>query len=225
LNPAWARKFEPAAVSGGESSGNMDLLMDMYIELGDPRYLDAVGRAVKWYRRSRIGGTEESGLWARFYEVGSNRPLYFTRTYELVYTDDDLPVHYSFQGNYGVDSRIRRYETLRDETRESLLEKRDREPSSEVLARRARSLEPAARRILADQDDKGRWVRRVTKREQVRDAQGRVGYEVDESTKLTMMYSREFCENMRRLSDYVVAARGGPSVEPPAEGRTKDQDP
>ncbi|OHB76285.1 MAG: hypothetical protein A2W31_07840, partial [Planctomycetes bacterium RBG_16_64_10] len=118
LKPAPARKFEPAAVTAGESSGNLQLLMDMYVEFGDPRYLDAVGRAIDWYRRARIGGTPEHGIWARFYELGTNRPLYFTRTYQLVYTDDDLPVHYSFQGNFGVDEQIRRYEEIRERGRE-----------------------------------------------------------------------------------------------------------
>ena len=121
LKPAWARKFEPPAVTGGESSGNMQLLMDMYIEFGDPRYLDAVGRAIDWYRRSRIGGTEDDGIWARFYELGSNKPLYFTRTYELVYAADDLPVHYSFKSNYGVDSRTQYYQQIRERGRDYYL--------------------------------------------------------------------------------------------------------
>jgi len=48
LKPAWARRFEPPSVTGGESSGNMLLLMDMYVEFGDQRYLDAVGKALEW---------------------------------------------------------------------------------------------------------------------------------------------------------------------------------
>lgn len=213
LKPAWARKFEPPAVSGGESSGNMELLLDMYLELGDERYLEAVGRAAAWYRRSRIGGTEERGIWARFYEPATNRPLYFTRTYELVYTDDDLPVHYSFQGSYGVNSRIRRYEEIREKGRDDFLTRLHAKATTAELARRARKLENKVRQIIKAQDEEGRWVKVVPQREQVRDAEGRVGYEVDESTQLHMMYSRDFIENMETLAAYIAAAQGGPAIE------------
>jgi hypothetical protein len=208
LQPAPARRFEPAAVSGGESSGNMQILMDMYIELGDPRYLNAVGRALDWYRQSRIEGTAQHGVWARFYEVSTNRPLYFTRTYQLVYTDNDLPVHYSFKGNYGVDQQMARYASIRKRGREYFLAERKKAPSPDACARRAQQHAAAAEQIIADQDDQGRWVQVVSKREQVRDAEGRVGYVVDEEAKIPMIYAREFIQNMTKLADYIRAARG-----------------
>ena len=83
-----------------------EVLRGLLREVIHERYLDAVGRAVDWYQRSQIAGAEGEGVWARFYELETNVPLYFTRTYELVYTDDDLPVHSSFKGNYGVRSRV-----------------------------------------------------------------------------------------------------------------------
>lgn len=212
LKPAWARKFEPPSVTGGESSGNMQLLMDMYIEFGDPRYLEAVEKAIAWYQRSRIGGTEDNGLWARFYEIGTNRPLYFTRTYELVYTDTDLPVHYSFQGNYGVNARIRTFKQLKERGREYYLKQRDKVTTPQEWVAGAGRMEGAVKKIIAAQDDLGRWVQVVAKREQVRDKEGRVGYEVDEQTQLHMMYSNEFCANMRQLSTYISAVSGGPAV-------------
>lgn len=208
LKPAWARRFEPPAVSGSESADNVDLLLDLYIELGDPRCLAAVGRCVDWYRRSRIGGDETKGVWARFYEVGSNRPLYFTRTYELVHHDRDLPIHYSFQGAYGVDARIRRYESIRGQDPESLRAKRDRPPTAEEQRRRVRELEPRVRRLIESQDEAGRWVRMVAPSEQVRDEKGRVSRVVDETRRLPMLYSRDFVENTRVLADYLLAARG-----------------
>ena len=214
LKPAAARKFEPVSVTGGESSGNMQLLMDMYIEFGDPRYLDAVGKAVAWYQRSRIGGTESNGVWARFYEVGTNKPLYFTRTYELVYTDDDLPVHYSFKSNYGVNGRMRHYQKIRELGREHFLARRGHVNTSAEWAAIARSKLKSSRKIIEAQDDLGRWVQTVAKREQVRDKQGRVGYEVDPNTQLKMMYSSEFVQNMQQLAAYIEAAQGGPKVKP-----------
>lgn len=214
MKPAWARRFEPPSVTGGESCGNCRLLMDMFVEFGDARYLDAVGRAVDWYRRSRIGGNEKAGVWARFYEVGTNKPLYFTRTYELVYTDDDLPVHYSFKSGYGVDSMMRRYEDVKRRGRDELLAQRDRERTKDEWAALAKSSAGKVQAIIAALDEKGRWVKRVAKREQVKDKQGRIGYETDENTMLDMVYSNTFIQNMRKLAGYVAAVQGGPKVEP-----------
>jgi len=211
LKPAWARKFEPPAVTGGESVGNCQLLMDMYERFGDPRHLDAVGKAVDWFRRSRIGGSEENGLWARFYEVGTNRPLYFTKTYELVYTDDDLPVHYSFQSNYGVNRMIARYERLRAAGPGRAAPER----TAESYAAEAATLAPRVEALLAAQDELGRWVKLVPRQEQVRDEAGRVRVEADEQDKLPMMYSREFVRNANTLAAYLVAVQGGPPVKDP----------
>ncbi len=212
LKPAWARRFEPPAVTGGESVGNVRLLLEMYIEFGDQRYLDAAGKALDWFKRSRIGGTEEAGVWARFYEPGTNKPLYFTKTYQLVYTDDDLPVHYSFKGNYGVSRYRARYEEIRKNGRQRFLEQRDRKPTPAERAERAAALTSRVEEILKTLDDQGRWVKAEPKREQVRDKEGRVGYEVDEKVKLNLMYSQTFISHMQTLADYVTAAQGGPKV-------------
>jgi PelA/Pel-15E family pectate lyase len=214
LKPAWARKFEPPSVTGGESCGNCRLLMDMYERFCDGRYLAAVGQAVDWYRRSRIGGTEENGIWARFYEVGSNRPLYFTRTYKLTYEDDDLPVHYSFQNNYGVNRMITRYEALRKLSATDLEKRREAQTKTAAqYAAKAKSLAPKAEGLLASQDEQGRWVKLVGQVEQVRDKKGRIIRTVDDEHKLPMIYSRTFVHNVSLLCDYLVAVQGGPKVE------------
>jgi len=172
--------------------------------------LEAVGQAADWYRRARIGGTENHGIWARFYELGTNRPLYFTRTYKLVYSDDDLPVHYSFQGNWGVDAILQRYDALKKRGRNYYLKQRARQKTAAQWAALARSVAPKVRKIIETQDELGRWVHVVAKREQLRDKQGRVSYQTDPSIKLAMMYSNEFCQNMRALATYITAAQGGP---------------
>ena len=213
LKPAWARRFEPPAITGGESCGNCHLLMDMYERFGDARYLAAVGRAVDWYRRSRIGGTESSGRWARFYEPGTNRPLYFTKTYELVYTDDDLPVHYSFQGGYGADRMMRRYEALRKADPDKIRADRERTPAPDEIRKRIPELAPRVEKILAEQDEMGRWTKEVGRTEQVRDAEGRIEVVVDKENKLEMMYSNTFVRNVRLLADYLTALRGGPAIK------------
>jgi len=213
LKPAWARKFEPPAITGGESSGNIKLLIDMYIELGDERYMEAAAKAIDWYKRSRIGGTERRGVWARFYEVGTNRPLYFTREYKLVYTDDDLPIHYSFKGNYGVNSRMRYYEEVKKRGREYYLKLRAHRNTPQEWRARAKRMERKVKAIMQKQDELGRWVKVVTKRDKARDERGRVYWKVDKNTKLHMMYSRDFVKNMKALADYITAAQGGPKVQ------------
>jgi len=213
LKPARARRFEPASITGGESAGNVRLLLDMYIAFGDERYLDAAGRAVDWYKRSRIGGTEKRGIWARFYELGTNKPLYFTKTYKLVYTDDDLPIHYSFKGNWGIEGLIRRYEDIRKQGRAYYVAAAKHENTAKEWTGIARRSAGKANKMLAAQDAEGRWVRTVYKTEQVRDDQGRVVRQVDKKTKLHMMRSRTFVTNMSRLIEYIVAAQGGPAVK------------
>ena len=100
MHPAWARKFEPPSVTGGESQGVMRTLIFLYQKTGRKDFLNAVPRALNYLKKSAIS----KGKLARFYELKTNRPLYFTRKYQLVYTDDDLPTHYGFQVTSGLDS-------------------------------------------------------------------------------------------------------------------------
>src|SRR3954471_5458077 len=93
MHPAWARKFEPPAVTGGESQEAMGILLDLYRETGNPRYLEPVPRALKYLQDSRL----PDGRLARFYELKTNRPLYFPKDYQLTYSDDDTPTHYAFK--------------------------------------------------------------------------------------------------------------------------------
>ena len=213
--PAWARRFEPPSITGGESRGNMRLLMDMYVEFGDERYMQAVARAIEWYKRSRLTGPKSKGVWARFYEIGTNKPLYFTRTYRLAYTDDDLPVHYSFKSGYGVESVCRQYERLKETGRDAVLTQRSRTKTPKDWAAAAAGMESKVKAIIAKQDSVGRWVKVVANREQVRDEQGRVGYKEDKDRMLQMIYSNTFIRNVRALCAYIAAAQGGPKVSPP----------
>ncbi|MDH3583836.1 MAG: pectate lyase, partial [Phycisphaerae bacterium] len=78
MHPIWARKFEPPAVTGGESQGVMRTLLDVYRRTNDKKYLDAVASALAYLQRSKLA----DGRLARFYELKTNRPLYFTRDYK-----------------------------------------------------------------------------------------------------------------------------------------------
>src|SRR5690606_12204990 len=62
MHPAWARKFEPPSVTGGESQGVLRILLKLYSETGDKKYLEPFPRALDYLRRSRLS----DGRLARF---------------------------------------------------------------------------------------------------------------------------------------------------------------
>ncbi len=157
MEPAWARKFEPPSVTGGESVGVCRTLIDLYLATGDVKYQNAVAPAVRWYRRSAIA----PGKWARFYELQTNRPLYFTKTYLLTYQDNELPTHYSFQSSYGVESMIRYYEAVLKQGRTGWLAAQNPKPlSAAQRAASAKAMENKVQAVIAAQDTQGRWITR-----------------------------------------------------------------
>jgi PelA/Pel-15E family pectate lyase len=154
LEPAWARKFEPPSWCSAVAARNIRTLVALYLETGDERYLRPIPAAIEWLNASAIG----DGKWARFYEIGTNRPLYFTRDYKLTYSDADCPTHYSFQGSYGIPEAIAYYERVREMGRDRYLEETERKGSQAERLRRARQLEERVVKALAWQDPQGRWA-------------------------------------------------------------------
>jgi hypothetical protein len=72
--------------------------MLLYQETGKKKYLAPIPRAISYLRRSQLN----DGRLARFYELKTNKPLYFNRDYKLTYSSDEVPTHYSFI----TDSRL-----------------------------------------------------------------------------------------------------------------------
>ena len=187
MEPAWARKFEPPSITGGESVGACRTLIELYLVTGDAKYLRAVETAVKWYRRSAIA----PGKWARFYELQSNRPLYFTKDYRLTYRDNDLPTHYSFQSSYGVESMIRYYEAVKKAGRTTWLASQKTKPlSAAQRTARAKNMEKKVRDVIAAQDKNGRWITR-----------GKL--ETRGMTFGDRIETREFIQNLGVLAEYL----------------------
>jgi PelA/Pel-15E family pectate lyase len=99
LAPAPARSYEKVSLSGSESVGIVRFLMS--IDRPGPRVVEAIQAAVSWFDQVKITGiklvkkqaaslpggfdlvvVEDPGaepLWARFYEIGSNRPIFSGR--------------------------------------------------------------------------------------------------------------------------------------------------
>ena len=188
MEPAWARRFEPPSVTGGESVGVCRTLIDLYLELGEDKYLRAVEPAVKWFKDSSIS----RDLWARFYELKTNKPLYFTKDYKLVYTDNDLPTHYGFQSSFGAQSMIKYYVKVKTMGRKKYLTAQVRAPlSGKQRAVRAKGMEKRVQEIVAAQDDKGRWINRKK-------------LETRGMTFGDRIETSVFIGNMRVLSDYLA---------------------
>ncbi|BCP52997.1 hypothetical protein K32_16140 [Kaistia sp. 32K] len=102
LEPIWGRKFEPPAVASRETAGAIEALLQLYLRTGEKRYLDGAVEAADWLRQSR----RPSGDWARFYELGTNRPLYVTGEDTLTYDDKELHKGYSLVGEFGIGAAL-----------------------------------------------------------------------------------------------------------------------
>ncbi len=187
MHPAWARKFEPPAVTGGESQGVLRTLLRLYRETGDKKYLEPVPRALDFFRRVQLA----DGRLARFYELKTSKPLYFTKDYQLVYRDDDLPTHYAFKVGNGLDRIAKEYEPLRNADPAKL---KPREPAKP--ARPSEALVAQARKAIADLDAQGRWI-----------DSGKLRHHGPDDATRRIINCQTFIRNVRALSDYLAAVR------------------
>ena len=145
MQPIWARKFEPPAVSGGESQGILRLLMEYYRRTGNRQYLKPIPPALTYLQRSLL----PDGQLARFYELQTNRPLYFDREYVLTYDDANTPTHYGFK----VSSKLR---GIADEYQELIATPADELKPTWNRWRTVRDRE--IQRIIDTLDPRGGWV-------------------------------------------------------------------
>lgn len=187
MHPSWARKFEPPSVSGGESQGAIETLLRLYASTGRRKYLEPVPRAVAYLQRSRL----EDGRLARFYELRSNQPLYFTREYRLTHSSADVPAHYSFKVSDRTSQLEREYRRLSAATAEDL--RRGNETARPKLTEK---LAAEARAIIQAQDEQGRWVEMAPLRY----------FGPDDSTR-HIIRCATFNRNVETLSRYIDAAK------------------
>jgi hypothetical protein len=164
MNPVWARKFEPPAISGSESQNILKILLSLYKATGDKKYLEPIPSAVAWLRKSVLA----DGRIARFYELHTNKPLYFTKDYMLTYDDSDLPTHYGFKVGAGsIDTVEKEYKKLL-ESGVPAKKKPDLTP-----AKFSRSIAADAAKIAEKLDERGAWAEEG-KLKNYEDAGGRI---------------------------------------------------
>ena len=184
MHPAWARKFEPPAISGGESHGALRTLLRIHRETSDKKYLEPIPKALAYLRRSRL----PDGRLARFYELRTNRALYFTREYQLTYDDSDVPTHYAFKIGDQTDRIEKEYEEVK------ALKKAQQSQSTPGTRTTGttRSAADQVQKIIAALDERGRWIE-----------SGRLRYHGADYGTTQVVRSATFVRNMQVLSDYL----------------------
>lgn len=126
LEPRPARTFEPVSLSGSESASVLLLLMSL--ETPSPEVINAIESGVRWFDAAKLKGIRQEvrngdkvivadknapPLWARFYRIGSNQPMFSGR--DSVIKDSIAEIKperrngYAWYGNWG-DKVERGYE-------------------------------------------------------------------------------------------------------------------
>ena len=191
MHPAWARVFEPPAVTGGESQSVMRMLMTLYRETGDRKYLAPIPRALDYLKRSAVprGDAEAfrrippGPVLARFYELKTNKPLYITKGSRLAAAGLGSRIVDGYQISYTPESVITHYSVLVSgrELAEIEADYRNLAAADPQTLRRPEKLhglspwserprpkpDPArlaadARRLIASLDERGAWTRMGT---------------------------------------------------------------
>jgi PelA/Pel-15E family pectate lyase len=128
LRPAWARAYEPPSICNREGTGVVLFLMS--IDKPSKEVINSVQSAVKWFEDSKIVGirVEEFNtppfqtplrllttdrrvvedqnvppIWARFYELGTHRPLFSNRQSQLLYSMAEVDRERRAYGWYTYD--------------------------------------------------------------------------------------------------------------------------
>ena len=172
LKPAKARSFEPAAVCSATTARNIRTLVDLAVYTRDTKYLKPIPAALDWLDRSKLA----AGLWARLYEVGTNKPIYGDRDGKVHYTlqeiSEERRTGYEFRAlSKGLGYAI------------SVFVAAAPEEGFRFLRRWAEADDIDVKKIVAALDARGRWV--------------------DDDRKIRC---QTFVANMRVLCDYVQGA-------------------
>jgi pectate lyase len=118
LAPEQARSYEHPSLSGAESAGTLLFLMSL--DEPTPEVIRAVKAGAAWFDLAKIEGyryrksrtepaltkdPKASPLWARFYEITSNRPIFSDRDgvvkYDIEGIGSERRGGYTWYGNWG----------------------------------------------------------------------------------------------------------------------------
>ena len=154
MHPVWARKFEPPSVTGYESIGAMEVLHQLWVLTGDDKYLKPLQSALAWFERSKL----PDGTHARFYELQTNKPLFFVKdTYVLTYDSSNIPTHYSFTDM--VQDNIDDFKKKLAKSREELQQNLAGPQTPKEWKSRANGLIGKVQKAVSSLDSDGRWLK------------------------------------------------------------------
>jgi PelA/Pel-15E family pectate lyase len=185
MQPIWARRFEPAAITGGESQDVLETLMVVHRATGDAKYLAPFPAALSYLKRSQL----PDGRLARYYELKTNRPLYMTRRgdeYSLTYDDSNLPDHYGWK----VASRLEEIE------KEYTALKSGAAPTAQAGSS---DLRTQVQQILSELDEQGRWISMYSGERLVGQPKFAPGFQY--------LSSAVFSRNLEQLSKFVAESK------------------
>ncbi len=181
MKPAWARKFEPPAITGHESQDAISVLLLVHRHTKDAKYLEPIPRAMQYLKSSLL----PDGQIARFYELKTNKPLYMTKEYELTYDDSDVPSHYGWKQKVRLDKLEAEYAATKAGT------------WAPPVPKKAKSLAKEARATLEKLDAEGRWISGVTG--------DRIAGQPKFGDVRIYLSSEVFSENLEKLATFVKA--------------------
>jgi len=125
--PRGARSYEHPSLSGLESVGIVQYLMG--ISKPQPEVVRAIEAAVAWFQTAEVQGQRlirkpdndtvlqpdpaARGLWARFYDINTNRPIFSGRDGVIKYRLDEIELerrsNYSWIGPYATELLAKDY--------------------------------------------------------------------------------------------------------------------
>jgi len=178
MKPAWARKFEPPALTAWEGQDVMRTLIKIHRFTGDKKYLEPLAKALAYYRKRVL----PDGQVARYYELKTDKPLYMDDQYRLTYDDSSAPAHYGWK-------QSQRFDAIEMELQEG----------SKPVPRAAPPTEADVRKVLAALDDQGRWVSTYA-------GEGLVG-QPRFAQGFAYLNSAVFSRNVEILSDYLAGVK------------------
>ncbi len=205
LQPAWARSFEPPAVCPSATVRNIKTLIDIYLYTGSGKYLEPIPDAIRWLKISIL----PNGKWARFCELGTNRPLYYDRGRIPVLSTEELGEErrtgYGYEQNIGLENIVEYYNIVKKLGRDGYLKEKDKPLSRNKKIEKLKSMETAVIDIISSQDEMGRWIvrndrfkSRVSSSTWKRDGPWIVADRIR---------SGDFVKNVNLLCDYIELAK------------------
>lgn len=190
MHPVWARRFEPASISGLESQGAIEALLAMTERTGDKRFLKPIPSAIAYLKKSVL----PDGRLARFYELKTNRPLYFTTTYQLTYDDSDLPTHYGFKVANRLPALETRYDALANKSSDEILAEAERKKSKPNKAPN----DALVQTVISQLDPRGAWVE-----------EGTLKYVKTNDTVKEVIRSDTFADRLELINRFIAAHSKG----------------